>query len=90
MHDYRTPVHSYFDLSIWPNKLPEALNQKAFIAYCSEDNEVINCGGKWAGSMIKTRVRSLGDYCIMVDDIPPEIRPINFESNMNGKTEMSF
>lgn len=90
VHDYRTPVHRYFDIAIRPTILPDELKSKAFIAYCDERNRITNYGGAWENGMLKTRVRDLGDFYIMVDTSPPKIRPVAFQSNMKGHSKMSF
>lgn len=90
LHHSDVPVHKYYELSIRPSSLPAEWRDKAYIARCDKDNEVINCGGKWDGDKLKTRVRSLGDFSIMVDDVPPTITPIDFSTNMKGYNKMSF
>jgi murein DD-endopeptidase MepM/ murein hydrolase activator NlpD len=90
LHNNKTPVHKYFDLSIWPTKLPEEFYQKAFIAFCGSDNTIVNCGGQWNGDMLTTKVRTLGDYYVAIDNTPPIIEPVQFASNMRGRTQMSF
>lgn len=90
LHNPETPVHRYFDLAIRPTLMPDDLKPKAFIALCGPGNRVTNCGGKWENGMLKTKVRGLGDYCIMVDETPPTIRPISFQANMKGYNKMSF
>ncbi len=90
IHDYKTPVHLYFDIGIRPVLLPEALRSKAFVAYCDEDDEIINCGGTWEKGMLQTKARALGDYCIMTDTVAPTIRPIRFQRDMRKFSEMSF
>lgn len=90
LHDHLTPVHQYYDLSIRPNRLPGAWRSKAFIAYCPEGGRVYNFGGEWRDGMLHSRVRTLGDFCIMVDTIPPNIRPAGFSSDMRGWDRMSF
>jgi len=89
LHDNRTPVHKYFDLLIRPTHLPEALRNKAVIANCNTGKSV-NCGGTWQGDMLKTRVRSFGDYCIMADTIAPSITPVVFAPDMRKKSSMAF
>ncbi len=89
IHDVTIPVHKYYDLAIRPVGLPEYLKNKAFIAFC-EDNTIESCGGQWKDGFLKARVRSLGDYCIMVDDVPPQIIPIAFNNDMRGRTKMTF
>jgi len=90
VHDMKTPVHRYFDISIKPCDLPQDLKNKAFIAYRGKGNAISNCGGKWKGEMLSAKVRSLGNYCIMIDNTPPKITPIRFSSNMAGYSRMTF
>ncbi|MEM6319346.1 MAG: M23 family metallopeptidase [Bacteroidota bacterium] len=90
LHNVSVPVHKYFNLSIKTEGLPENLRKKAFIAFCNEKNKVANCGGKWANGMVTAKVRSLGDYCVMIDDVPPTITPISFRNDMRGRSKMTF
>lgn len=90
LHDYKTPVHKYYDLTIEPNNLPAALRSKAFIAYCGKNQEMFNCGGTWKEGKLKAKVRDLGDFCIMVDQKAPTITPVRFRSNMKGYNRMTF
>lgn len=90
IHDPLTPVHDYFTLGIRPTRsVPAELKSKVFIAQCN-GSSVLNCGGHWEDGLLMTEVRSLGDYCIMADVVPPTITPINFRSNMRGTSTMSF
>jgi hypothetical protein len=90
IHDVSIPVHKYYNLSILAENLPIELRKKAFIAFCNEKNKVISCGGKWKDGYLTAKVRSLGDYCIMVDNVPPTITPISFRSDMRGRSKMTF
>jgi len=56
IHDYKTPVHTYYDLSIEPSGLPETLRSKAFIAYCEPGQKMVNCGGTWREGKLKAKV----------------------------------
>jgi len=90
IQDYKTPVHKYFDLSIAPNKsIPEGMTSKAFVAYCYKD-KIISFGGEWENGMLKTKVRDLGDFAIMLDTKPPVIQAIRYKSDMRGFAYMSF
>ncbi len=90
VHNEKTPVHRNFDIGIRPTLLPDHLRDKAFIARCGSDNEVVNCGGTWRDGMLFTRVRDLGNYCIMADVTPPRIEPVIFGDNMQGHEKMVF
>lgn len=90
IHDFKTPVHKYYDISIFPYKLPELYKNKAFIAYCPPKGKIVNYGGEWDGKMLKTKVRDLGDFTVMIDTIAPTIKPYRFKSNMQGWKSMIF
>lgn len=88
LHTPIFPIHEYYDLSIRPVVLPESLKDKAFIALCG--SSIVNCGGTWENGMLKTQVRTFGDFCIMVDETPPSIRPANFKSDLRGAQRIDF
>ncbi len=91
LHNYKTPVHTYFDLGIKSYALPESMKPKAFIAYCDGKDQVMkNCGGEWKGEMLFAKVRALGDYSIMLDTEAPDIEPVSFSRNMRGVSRMKF
>jgi peptidase M23-like protein len=90
IHDYKTPVHQYYELGIEAENLPDSLRNKAFIAYCGTGQKMENCGGQWKGNKLTAMVRDLGDFCIMVDQDPPTITPVSFKSNMKGFSKMTF
>lgn len=90
IHDHKTPVHKFYDLSIFPYKLPEVMKDKAFIAYCPPGGSVVNYGGKWEGKMLRTKVRDLGDFTVMIDTIAPTVKPYQFKANMQGIASMMF
>jgi len=90
VHDFKTPVHTDFQISIRPSGLPEDRRHQAFIAYCDHRNRTYNCGGEWQDGMLTTNAGKLGDYSIMVDDRPPVLTPHRFSSNLEGRPGFSF
>ncbi len=90
LHNYRTPVHKYFDIGIRPTEsIPAELKPKVFVAYC-QGGDVWNCGGEWKEGMLRAKVRGFGDYCIMVDQKAPVVEPVAFRHNMKGYNKMKF
>ena len=59
------------------------------IAACN-DGRPDNCGGVWVNGILKTQVRSFGDYCIMADTDPPTIVPVIFGDDMRKKSAIAF
>lgn len=90
LHDESVPVHKYFDLSIQGDRIPEHLRAKAFIAHCDSKQKVASNGGKWKAGYLTAKVRSLGDYCIMIDDTRPIIEPMSFRNDMTTRSKMTF
>ncbi|MEL7119615.1 MAG: M23 family metallopeptidase [Bacteroidota bacterium] len=90
IHNRFTPVHEFFELGIATNQVPDSLKSKAFIAYCGKNDKIVNCGGKWQGNQLTTKVRNFGDYCIMLDEVAPTVKPSSFRYNLRGRRSMSF
>lgn len=84
------PVHTYFDVFIDGLAVPPSLLNRAFIARCDPNGSIINCGGTWIGNNLTTGVREMGTYTILVDTIPPKIKPVHFNANMAGWMKMDF
>ena len=90
IHDPLTPIHKSFEIAIRPTLIPEELQNKAFIARCGQDNRITNCGGEWQGDLLRTRVGSFGDYAVMIDTVPPTIKPEDFRSDLRGRKSINF
>lgn len=84
------PVHYFFDIAIEGSNVPLPLRNKAFIGRTENDGRVVNCGGIWVGTNLTSSARQMGKYGIMVDTIPPSIRPIHFSSSMTHWRKMTF
>lgn len=90
IEDYRTPVHKSFDIAIKPNNLSAELENKAFVAHCSSEETITNVGTEWKHDRIWGKSNTLGNYCVMIDTVPPRIEPLSFRKNMKGRNLMSF
>lgn len=89
-HEEWVPVHRYFDLALRPENLPPELKEKAFVAHRNSKGKYSTCGGKWENDMLKARARTLGDFCILVDQKPPSLVPVSFKKDMRGSKKMTF
>lgn len=81
LHFDYVPLHKWCSLSIWPDSLPNELHNKAIIVKLDDKENYYSVGGNWEDDFIKTRVREFGNYTVMVDTVPPEIKPINIIDN---------
>ncbi|MEM9990619.1 MAG: hypothetical protein AAF738_02580, partial [Bacteroidota bacterium] len=90
IHHKHTPLNKYCDIALRPSTLPDNLKYKAFVAQCDEGNSITNVGHRWKDERLWGRIRSFGNYSIMVDTIAPRITPLRFQRNMRGKSQMTF
>lgn len=91
LHYPSTPTHDYFELAIKAiRSIPAHLKDKAFIAHCTKNQQILNCGGVWKKDWLYSKVRVLGDFHIAIDEVPPIIDPINFRRNMQREREVAF
>lgn len=81
-YDY-VPLQTWCNLSIWPNSSPLDLQDKLLIAKITDEGEFKSAGGHWEDGFIKTRIREFGNYCIVIDTIPPVIKAVNIKSQKN-------
>lgn len=90
LNNSKTPVHNFFDIGIRPTKsIPAELKPKVFVAYC-EGSKVLNCGGRWEDGLLRTKVRGLGEYAILVDEAAPVIKQVVFGQNMQNYKQFTF
>jgi hypothetical protein len=88
--DKFTPIHSYINISIKPDKdVPPLVRDKILMAYT--DGSVKSAvKGKWENGFYTARVRRFGDYSLLADTIPPKLKALNFTENKNvsGQTDL--
>jgi hypothetical protein len=79
IHNYKTPVHSYFDASITPEKIPVGKEDKLCLVQVTED-EISYAGAYYKKGKVHAKLRNFGNYSIAIDTIEPIIEPLNFHS----------
>lgn len=90
IHHQEAPLHRPFTIRLRPHLIPKGLRAKAYVARCTEDNTVINCGGKWEGEFLTTQASGFGDFSIRTDTVPPRITAENFRYDLRGRQRISF
>ena len=81
IHDNKTALHKYYDLTIVPDRLPSD-SSKMVLLRITEEDEYIPFGGEWKDGAIEARIRSFGDFVILVDTIAPEVSSVNIASGI--------
>ena len=83
--DIYTPLHKKMSVSLKIDSVPENYVQKLYAVSLSPKGKVISPeGGKIQGDWMTFKTRSFGAYTVLIDTIPPTVRPHNFKGN--GKT----
>lgn len=84
------PLHRPFQLGLRAEGIPQNLRSKAFIAQISK-GAVTNWGGQWQDDgVLLASVRSLGNFTILLDTVPPKIQVERFAPDMRRNATMSF
>lgn len=79
--EYTQAVFKSFKVRIKPNEEWQN-HQKLFIAYFDGKGKVSSLGGKMASDgYVETNTRSLGEYALKIDSIPPVVKILNFKEN---------
>ncbi|MEO1434197.1 MAG: M23 family metallopeptidase [Bacteroidota bacterium] len=84
------PIHQGYELKIEPRQLPERYRDKALIAQCYEDGHYESLGGNWDGQYLVAKAWSFGDFCVILDTIPPTVQVLNPKSIMGKGYRLNF
>jgi hypothetical protein len=88
IHDKYIPIHIPYVLKIKPSRsIPDSLKSKATIVRCNGLSVGSGLNSEWEGDFLKTQTRSFGNFCIMLDTIPPVINTKRFKENMQGQKQ---
>ncbi len=90
LHNHYTPLHSYMNVSIKVPNLNDAQKKQALIASTVDGRSLYPEGGTWQGDNISVKTRSFGGYTVVLDTVPPSIRPINIYPGANMKNKWSI
>ncbi len=89
----KVPMHKYFVLKLKMGAVADEYIDKALIVELSNDlKKLSSLGGQHENGWIQTETRSLGNYTVKLDTMPPVIKPINIYEgkNMEGVSKIEF
>jgi len=82
VQDANTPIHSYVLVKIKPNiPFTDSIKPKLCMARFS-NNTYSYVKSEWTDGYISAKIHTFGNYCIVADTTPPEIKPLG---NLNHK-----
>lgn len=76
LHHPLVPLHSFMTISIKTDSIKKEYFNKAFIASLNGSHPVAE-GGSYEDGFVTTKTRSFGNYTVLIDTIPPGIKPIS-------------
>ncbi len=76
IHNPYVPLQKAYTVWITPERFPDSLADKLLIAEVSKPSNPKPRGGKWTGTQVTGRLKEFGKYTLLLDTIPPVIRPL--------------
>ena len=92
LKDEKVPLHIPAELKIKPRNLPSELEPKVLIVGLnSKSGQPSAVGGTFNNGWVEGSIRTLGRYALMVDTIPPVIRPLSIsEGRLSEQARIRF
>lgn len=90
LHNDYTPLHDYITVSIKPGRISEELRNKAIIVNIDRNDRFYSRGGEWRNNYLTAKSKTFGGYTVMIDTIPPTIKPYNIYANKNMSNNSSI
>jgi len=91
IHNPKTPIHKRFTLRIEPNSFYYKYINKLYIGYINGKGiEFVD--SKNTSESIEASCSKFGNYTLLIDTIPPQIKPINISNKQNllNESKMNF
>ncbi len=86
IHKESTPLFNKISIAIKADSLPEYLKEKVLMARITKNGGFMPTGGKFLDGYVISKTNYFGNYVLLVDNIPPVIRPINQSKSVKQKT----
>ncbi len=83
VHNRFTPVQKSFSISIDPHTDTVSWADKFYIAYIDKDGNSWFVGNGRNNGRLEAKTNLLGDYVVLADTVPPEIKPVNISDGKN-------
>lgn len=81
VHNPYVPLHKPYMLSIKSEAIPQRLQSKALIVLVDPAGKRSSVGGEYQNGWVTANPGSFGTFGIVLDTIPPTIRPVTIKEN---------
>jgi hypothetical protein len=76
IHNGSVPIHSNVSIKIRPDSLSAKTDRSKLTIARMAGNSFYFVKSDWDRDYLSANIRSFGNYCIVADTIPPDIRPV--------------
>lgn len=92
LHEETTALHGWARLSLRPlSPVPASLRPRVYVGKCDAKGRYSSVGGVWQkDGTLATRIRSFGNYALLVDSLPPTVRIKRFGTDLRGVAAFSL
>ncbi|MFP4471807.1 MAG: M23 family metallopeptidase [Bacteroidales bacterium] len=90
LHPSDVPLHVNAELAILPRQIESSLKDYALIVRLDEEGEYSAVGGNWQNGMLTAPIRDFGKFTVVLDSVPPEIKPLNIFSGKDISGQSSI
>ena len=74
------PVQKNIEIKLRPAE-KYANSDKLYVVSVDKNGKFVSQGGKMADVMMCAKIRSLGTFALAVDEVKPQVSPVNFKNN---------
>ncbi|MBQ3843575.1 MAG: M23 family metallopeptidase [Bacteroidales bacterium] len=74
------PVQKNIEIKLRPAE-KYANSDKLYVVSVDKNGKFVSQGGKMADGMMCAKIRSLGTFALAVDEVKPQVSPVNFKNN---------
>jgi hypothetical protein len=90
LHDTQTPVHKYFDFKIRVDSVLKNNEDKLLLGTFDSKGKIEPVEGTYNDGYVFAKLRSFGDFFVMIDTIAPAILPLNIKPGKDLSNQLDI
>jgi murein DD-endopeptidase MepM/ murein hydrolase activator NlpD len=90
VHDPLTPLHTSAPLELRVKDPAPAATNKLLVVRVDGGGPAPIGGSTYENGWVRAKIRTFGDYALMLDTLPPTVVPINLKASMAGRHDISY
>ncbi|MFH1120007.1 MAG: M23 family metallopeptidase [Bacteroidota bacterium] len=90
IHHPEVPLHDYINLTILMDSIFHVYGSKMTLASIKPGKAPYSIGGEFKNGLFKAKIREFGQYTVMLDTLPPVIKPLNISEGKIITTQQTI